>query len=221
MWAKRWQLGFFSSRITWLILSLMEKTAEIGQIQLAGMNFPQPNLSQVSLSRSENKLRHFSGHVSTATKQHLQPIWASQGGGQGMLKNQQETASTAVGAPQQCSWLPFDLLYSLPVSLHAPGQLGKHMLQPGLTSVPGQWREQCRLSPPCTPTAQLGPAGPYTLTGLGKHELQSLRLPELSTDGVLQKFCLERGFFCMLYFPARIQKRFRSICQSSLFHTRL
>lgn len=47
--------------------------------------------------------------------------------------------------------------------------------------------------PSLHPRRPAGPSWPYTFTGLGKHvTLQSLRLPELSTEGLngLGEFCL-------------------------------
>lgn len=82
-----------------------------------------------------------------------------------------------------CPRLLLDPLSSLPIPLHGPGQWGKHTPQPGLTSVPGHGREWCSFSLLTHPEPSWAQLVLHTHRTGETYELQSLRLPELSTEG--------------------------------------
>lgn len=76
----------------------------------------------------------------------------------------------------------------------------------GLTSVPGHSREQQSFSFPRLPQPSWAQLALHTHRTGKTDELQSLRLPELSTEGLnaLQEFCLLNVFFCLLFLNKNI-----------------
>lgn len=104
-------------------------------------------------------------------------------------------------------WLPFNPISSLPIPLVSPGQWGEHQpRQAGLTPVPAHSREKQSFSFLALPQPSWAQLALHALSTGKTDELQSLRLPELSTGGprVLEEFCLLSGFLCLSFLSKNI-----------------